>query len=63
LNRKLVFTPIPSKAMQIILLLFAILISFGFLMQNTFSVKQTKQQVRHEYRQAASAPALTPEIG
>ncbi|CAN5895155.1 hypothetical protein BH24BAC1_BH24BAC1_18090 [soil metagenome] len=49
--------------MKIILLLFAILISFGFLMQNTFSVKQTKQQVRHEYRQAASAPALTPEIG
>jgi hypothetical protein len=57
LNRKIVSLQ-TYQAMKIIILLFAILISFGFLLHNTFSAKPPKKQVRSEYRQAAASSLL-----
>ena len=43
--------------MKILVLLFAIFIGFGFLIQNTFSpAKQSVEQIRHEYSQTTTPP-------
>lgn len=42
--------------MKILVLLFAMFMGFGLLIQNTFAPRKPKPQIRYEYQVAATVP-------